>query len=85
MKEQDLIELGFKKQTDNDGVSEYYYYTLHIGTEKYDSQNLCLITNANDETKDGDWFACIFEFSEIVFKNLKDLRSLITLLKNNLK
>lgn len=79
--EESLIHLGFEKE-DGEG---YYYYTLHIGTEEYDSQNLCLITSANDEVKDDSWNVCIFEFSEIVFKNLKDLRSLITLLKNNLK
>jgi len=78
--EESLLHLGFEKE-EGEG---YYYYTLHIGTEEYDSQNLCLITSANDEVKDDSWNVCIFEFREIMFTKLEQLKQLIELLKKNL-
>jgi hypothetical protein len=47
MKEQDLIDLGFKKEIELGSIGEYHYYVYDFG------RGLCLISNANDETING--------------------------------
>lgn len=82
MKEQNLIELGFERNDDNDGDNDYYYYTLELGN---DYSPLCLISNGNDEAGDNDWSVSIFDYESIIFTELKQLKELINLLKNNIK
>ena len=76
MKEQDLIDLGFKKEIDRDNGQEYYYYVYDFG------RGLSLISNANDETINGKWFAEIFE-ENVRFTNKKDLQVLINVVNKN--
>ena len=83
MKEQDIIDLGFKKEIEHDSIGKYYYYVYDFG------RGLSLISNANDETINGEWYVYIFEednarFEDnIRFTNKKDLERLINLLSKN--
>jgi hypothetical protein len=77
MKEQDLIDLGFEINHDEENGKPYYYYTYDIG--KYD----CLISNTNDE---GDvWYIELFESDEIRFTNKEELKLFIDLINRNKK
>ena len=53
MTEEDLIELGFEKETITDDESQngydYYYYTLEV------IQDLVLYSSESDEVEDGHW------------------------------
>ena len=75
MREQDLLDLDFTCEFGFDG-DDYYYYT-------YDISNLCLISPANNEVKDNEWYVEVFESPEIRFTNRTELEILITLLVNN--
>ena len=79
MKEKHLIELGFKKEVED----YYYYYTLNIGKQAYDSLNFCLISNASDEIVDDNWSVSIFDYDFIKFTELLDLVQFIELIKKN--
>lgn len=74
MKEQDLIDLGFKKEFGDD----FYYYV-------YDFTNgFSLITNANDELLDNKWYVEIFNTEDqIRFTNKYDVNDLILLINSN--
>jgi hypothetical protein len=74
MKEQDLIDLGFKKEFGDD----FYYYV-------YDFTNgFSLITNANDELLDNKWYVEIFNTKDqIRFTNKQDVNDLILLINSN--
>lgn len=76
MTEQDLIDLGFKKEFGD----EFYYYT-------YDFTNgFSLITNANDDLVDTKWVVEIFETeSKIRFTDKQDINDLIALINSNKK
>ena len=74
MKELDLLELGFQKQLDDD----FYYYTLDIGN---DFTPFCLISNANDETDNGQWFVEIFDYQSFRFTSRYQLEQFISTLK----
>jgi len=78
MKELDLIELGFERNDDNDGYKEYYYYTLDIGD---DYTPFCLISKANNEGKDKEWFVEIFDYESFRFISRYQLEQFITVLK----
>lgn len=71
MKEQDLINLNFKREEGDN----FYYYTLDIGS-------LCLITNANDEINNDFWTVELFEHDDFIFEDLQQLKLFITILKN---
>ena len=76
MKEQSLIDLGFKKidvTAEESGENAFYYYTYDFN--KYFS----LITNSNDEVKKNNWFAEIFDY-DIKFSNPNDLKQFIDLI-----
>ena len=77
MKEQDIIDLGFDKEFDYGYGGEYYYYVYDFG------RGLSLISNANDETINGEWYVDVFDEDNIRFTNKKDLERLINLLNNN--
>jgi len=74
MTEKDLINLDFTRNDETDG--DFYYYT-------YDISSFCLISSANDEVENDDWFVEVFETPEIRFTSYTELSALLTLLKNN--
>ena len=51
MKEQDVIDLGFTKEIDED----FYYYVYDI------ARGFSLITQASDEVVDNKWFVEFFD------------------------
>jgi hypothetical protein len=73
MKEQDLIDLGFAKESEED----YYYYVLEFGG------GFELISNCNNELVDGKWFAEVFEENSIRFTNIEDLTEFINIINRN--
>ena len=76
MKEQNLIDLGFKRKdvtTEESGDNAFYYYTYDFN--KYFS----LITNSSDEVKKNNWFAEIFDH-DIRFSSRDDLKQFIDLI-----
>lgn len=79
MKEQDLIDLGFKKEVQK-GSDSFYYYVYDF------SRGFSLITNANDELINGQWVVEVFETSEklknskIQFTNIDNVKKLIKLI-----
>jgi len=81
MTEQELISLGFKKNTEEDLDGSFYYYTLDI------VEGLYCITDASDETaleKDEWGVELSFDCNpRIKFKDVKSLTELINLLNKN--
>lgn len=78
IQESDLIELGFQKTTVPtviSGDTEYYYYTF----QPSEDSNFCLISQANDEVKDG-WVIGFFE-ENLEIKHKEDLIQLVSILK----
>jgi hypothetical protein len=80
MKEQDLIDLGFKRNnisSEESGDKPYFYFTCNITDE------LCLISNANDEAKRHGWYVELFDYEHIEITNLEDLKNLIDIIERN--
>jgi hypothetical protein len=70
MKEQDIIDLGFTKEIDED----FYYYTRDLAS------GFSLITQASDEVVDNKWVVEVFETSTIRFTNKKPVKKLIKII-----
>ena len=71
MTEQDLIDLGFEKQTETEENGGYHYYTLGE-----------LLTNANDEAEKGGWNVTLYgEIYDYVFTDITELKTLVGLLE----
>ena len=70
MKEQDIIDLGFTKQSGDN----FYYYTYDL------SRGFSLITQASDEVVDNKWVVEVFETSTIRFTNKKSVKKLIKII-----
>jgi hypothetical protein len=77
MKEQDIIDLGFKKEVEHDSIGEFYYYVYDFG------RGLSLISSANDEATDGEWYVDIFEEDNIRFTTKEDLTEFINIINRN--
>ena len=78
MTENQIRELGFKKQTEEFVEDPFYYYTLDI------VNGLAFITQASDEVENGEWIIEIFETTpSIKFKDAKELSNLIDILNQN--
>ena len=79
MTEQELISLGFEKQTEEDIDGSFYYYTLNI------VEGLYGITDADDEIKNDEWsIELSFDCNpRIKFRDVKSLTELINLLNQN--
>ena len=73
MNEQDLIDLGFTKELEEN----YYYYVLDFG------RGFSLITNCNDELIECKWFVEIFEENSIRFTSKEDLNEFINIINRN--
>lgn len=73
MKEQDIIDLGFTKQVEED----FYYYVYDL------ARGLSLITSANDEVVDNKWFVEVFETDPTIrFTNKGLVEALIIIINN---
>ena len=80
MKEQDLIDLGFKRNDiieDFLGGTPYYYYTYDITNE------LCLISSDNGEAEKNGWSVEMFDYDNIEFTSKEDIEKLISLIEKN--
>jgi len=75
----DLIKLGFKKCKNVPTSAmdcEYHYYTYDVSKKKS-----LLISNSNDEKVKGGYEVEFYDIEGFTFKNLKDLKQLVKLLK----
>jgi len=82
MKEQDIVNLGFKRvdvTAEESGDGAFYYYTYDLG-----NGTLSLISNANNEIIDGRWSIEIFEDETIQFWGVSDLIKFIDVIKKNI-
>ena len=80
MKEQDLIDLGFKRNdvsAEESGDVRFYYYTYNITDE------LSLISTDDGEAKKDGWFVELFDYENIEFTNVEDLKTLIDIIEKN--
>jgi len=80
MKEQDLIDLGFKRNdvsAEESGDVRFYYYTYNITDE------LSLISTDDGEAKKDGWFVELFDYENIEFRNPEDLKILIDVIEKN--
>lgn len=73
MTERQLLDLGFEKQEEDDGVDGYYYYTLSI------AHGFEFITCSNDETDhEDDWCVEFFESNPTIrWTDAEDVRLLL--------
>ena len=78
MKEQDLIDLGFKRIEDFDGDEVFHYYDLNL------VEGFSLISNDSDNAKEG-WYVELFDVDGIKFVEKKDLEEFINIVKRNIK
>lgn len=82
MKEEDLIQLGFKRvdvNKEESGDEPFYYYTLDLGNQKVVS----LISPANTEIIDNRWYVDVFEDASISFDDIEQLKTFIKIVKDN--
>ena len=80
MKEQDLLDLGFKRtdvSEEESGDIPFYYYTYNI------TEEVCLISSDNGEAKKDGWFVELFDYENIEFRNPEDLKTLIDVIEKN--
>ena len=79
MKEQDLIDLGFKRtdvSCEESGYESFYYYDMEFGNKKVVS----LISPSDDEVVDDEWHVTIFEDESLKIDKLNDLIDFINLI-----
>lgn len=79
MKEKELVDLGFRRRNVSAEESGYdndwYYYEYDFNTS-----NISLITQANEEVKGDEWTIEIFEP-----KRIQTTKSLVNAIKRNIK
>lgn len=78
MTEADLLQLDFTRVVDDIHGPPYHYYTYDVGS-------LCLISQANDEVENDEWYVELFESNTIRFTSRTELEIFMTLLINNYK
>lgn len=84
MKEEDLIELGFKRtdvSKEESGDEAFYYYDIDFG----DQRGISFISPANNEVIDNKWFVEVFEDNSIRIDTIEDLKELINILNRVIK
>jgi len=80
MKEQDLIDLGFKRtdvSAEESGYEAFYYYDMDFGRNK----TLSLISPSDDEVVDDKWYVEIFQDESLRIDKLNDLIDFINMMK----
>lgn len=78
MKEQDLIDLGFKRtdvSAEESGDKPFYYFAYDIGRGV-----ISLISPADNEVVGNKWFVEVFEDPSIRIENKKDLEDFIRII-----
>ena len=80
MKEQDLIDLGFERIdiSEEQSGDEAYHYYVYAFTEE-----LHLISCADDEVPDKGWFVQFFDYDNIDFFDKDDVQTLIQIINRN--
>jgi hypothetical protein len=71
MKEEDLIQLGFKRvdvSEQESGDKAFHYYTYDIGNGV-----ISLITQSNDEVDNNNWHVEVFDDTSIRFETIEGL------------
>ena len=82
MKEQDLIDLGFERCDDEDAGDKFYYYTYDLNDEPGAGT---LITDTDDEVKDGNWKVYAWDINEnLVFEDKEDVKTYIKVIEKNI-
>ena len=78
MTEEELIKLGFKKETE-ESDPPFYYYSLDL------VDGISFITSADDELTEGEWIAELFNTNPAIkFKDAEELSKLINIINNNI-
>ena len=80
MTEKEIQLLGFEMQTDEgeEGCAPWHYYTYTI------AQGFEFITNASDETVDGDWWVEFFDTTPAIrFTDFAKMQALLNLLEKH--
>lgn len=77
MTEQDLIDLGFERNDDNDGYEDYHYYTYDLAE---DDRTFCLISSDNEEL---EWHVELFNFHSMRMTDINEVKLFIDLVERN--
>lgn len=79
MKEQDLIDLGFEKNIENNYGKPFYYYYW----EPYEMSGIGLLSSENDVVQNDIWKVYMFEDERVIFSNVEDVKIFIDVIKRN--
>jgi hypothetical protein len=82
MKEEDLIQLGFKRvdvSEQESGDKAFHYYTYDIGNGV-----ISLITQSNDEVENNTWHVEVFDDTSIRFETIEDITKFIQVTEKNI-
>lgn len=83
MKEEQLISLGFERtdvSEEESGDKAFYYYCLDFGL----SRGISLITPANTDVDEDEWYVEIFEDDSICFFDYQDVSDFIRIVKKGI-
>jgi hypothetical protein len=82
MKEQDLLDLGFKRTdvpAEESGDKAFYYYDIDLGS----NGSISLISPSDDEVENGNWYVEVFEDPKVMFNDKDDLKVFIDIINKN--
>ena len=82
MKEQELIDLGFKRtdvSAEESGDKAFYYYDIDLGS----NGSISLISPSDDEVENGNWHVEVFEDAKVMFTDKDDLKVFIDIINKN--
>jgi hypothetical protein len=83
MKEQDLLDLGFKRNDvtaeESGAPNDFYYYDIDLGS----NGSVSLISPSDDEVENGNWYVEVFEDPKVMFTDKNDLKVLIDIINKN--
>ena len=82
MKEQDLLDLGFKRtdvSAEESGQNAFYYYDIDLGS----NGSISLISPSDDEVENGNWYVEVFEDNKVIFTDKDDLKVFIDIINKN--
>jgi len=82
MKEQDLLDLGFKRtdvSAEESGQNAFYYYDIDLGS----NGSISLISPSDDEVENGNWYVEVFEDAKVMFTDKDDLKVFIDIINKN--